>query len=95
MRFQQLKGPVHGTGLLLAFSPTAYNDIYQYSNNTLYKSLIFPGAMAKALINQSRQNVARMVGGKAEDIIFTSGGTEVTTALFWYEKWQQQRNCSL
>lgn len=29
------------------------------------------------MIHQSRENVARMVGGKAEDIIFTSGGTEV------------------
>lgn len=36
-----------------------------------------PGAKAKATINQSRENVARMVGGRAEDIIFTSGGTEV------------------
>ncbi len=32
------------------------------------------------MINQSRENVARMVGGKAEDIIFTSGGTEVMIA---------------
>lgn len=37
-----------------------------------------PGAKAKAMINQSRENVARMVGGRAEDIVFTSGGTEVT-----------------
>uniref|UniRef100_A0A668AGR3 Selenocysteine lyase n=1 Tax=Myripristis murdjan TaxID=586833 RepID=A0A668AGR3_9TELE len=36
------------------------------------------GAKAKVIINQSRENVARMVGGKAEDIIFTSGGTEVS-----------------
>lgn len=36
-----------------------------------------PGAKAKAMINQSRENVARMVGGRADDIIFTSGGTEV------------------
>ena len=39
------------------------------------------GAKAKAIINQSRENVARMVGGKAEDIIFTSGGTEVILTL--------------
>lgn len=32
---------------------------------------LFVGAKAKAIINQSRENVARMVGGKAEDIIFT------------------------
>lgn len=42
-------------------------------------NVVFPGVMAKAIINQSRQSVARMVGGKAEDIVFTSGGTEVTT----------------
>ncbi|KAM4739184.1 selenocysteine lyase isoform 1-T2 [Anableps anableps] len=39
------------------------------------------GAMAKAIINQSRQNVARMVGGKAEDIVFTSGGTEANNLV--------------
>uniref|UniRef100_A0A667ZWH8 Selenocysteine lyase n=1 Tax=Myripristis murdjan TaxID=586833 RepID=A0A667ZWH8_9TELE len=40
------------------------------------------GAKAKVIINQSRENVARMVGGKAEDIIFTSGGTEVSITVF-------------
>lgn len=49
----------------------------------MFQSFIFSGAKAKAIINQSRENVARMVGGKAEDIIFTSGGTEVDRALFW------------
>ncbi|TMS19938.1 Selenocysteine lyase [Larimichthys crocea] len=39
------------------------------------------GVKAKALINQSRENVARMVGGKAEDIIFASGGTELYYTL--------------
>ncbi|CAG5861805.1 unnamed protein product [Menidia menidia] len=39
------------------------------------------GAMAKAIINQSRQSVAKMVGGKAEDIIFTSGGTEANNLV--------------
>lgn len=39
------------------------------------------GAMAKAIINQSRQNVAKMVGGKAEDIVFTSGGTEANNLV--------------
>lgn len=46
-------------------------------NCFLCESFLFLGAKAKAMINQSRENVARMVGGKAEDIIFTSGGTEV------------------
>uniref|UniRef100_A0A3Q3JQZ3 Selenocysteine lyase n=1 Tax=Monopterus albus TaxID=43700 RepID=A0A3Q3JQZ3_MONAL len=39
------------------------------------------GAKAKAIINQSRENVARMVGGAAEDIIFTSGGTEANNLV--------------
>ncbi|KAM9848983.1 selenocysteine lyase [Aulostomus maculatus] len=49
------------------------------------------GVKAKAIINKSRENVARMVGGEAEDIIFTSGGTEANnlvlhTALEHYRK---------
>ncbi|XP_027883032.1 selenocysteine lyase [Xiphophorus couchianus] len=39
------------------------------------------GVTAKAIINQSRQSVARMVGGKAEDIVFTSGGTEANNLV--------------
>ncbi|XP_054644911.1 selenocysteine lyase isoform X2 [Dunckerocampus dactyliophorus] len=39
------------------------------------------GLKAKAIISQSRENVARMVGGKAEDIIFTSGGTEANNMV--------------
>lgn len=35
------------------------------------------GVKAKAMIKQSRESVARLVGGQAQDIIFTSGGTEV------------------
>ncbi|XP_056132230.1 selenocysteine lyase [Lampris incognitus] len=40
------------------------------------------GVNAKAIINQSRENVARMVGGKMEDLIFTSGGTEANNLVF-------------
>lgn len=29
------------------------------------------------MIKKSRESVARLVGGEADDIIFTSGGTEV------------------
>nr|XP_061834611.1 selenocysteine lyase-like [Nerophis lumbriciformis]XP_061834612.1 selenocysteine lyase-like [Nerophis lumbriciformis] len=39
------------------------------------------GVKAKAIIKQARENVARMVGGKAEDIIFTSGGTEANNMV--------------
>lgn len=35
------------------------------------------GVKAKAMIKESRESVARLVGGEAHDIIFTSGGTEV------------------
>ncbi|XP_041647607.1 selenocysteine lyase [Cheilinus undulatus] len=39
------------------------------------------GAKAKAMISKSRESVARMVGGRAEDIIFTSGGTEANNLV--------------
>ncbi|XP_046563001.1 selenocysteine lyase-like isoform X2 [Haliotis rubra] len=34
------------------------------------------GKKAKVIINESRQNMASMIGAKPSDIIFTSGGTE-------------------
>lgn len=40
------------------------------------------GVKAKEIINQSRESVAKMVGGRAEDIIFTSGGTEANNLVF-------------
>ncbi|KAG7268539.1 hypothetical protein CRUP_015830 [Coryphaenoides rupestris] len=40
------------------------------------------GAKAKALICKAREDVATMVGGRAEDIIFTSGGTEANNLVF-------------
>ena len=47
-------------------------------NETSMSPTMFPsGAKAKALICKARKDVATMVGGTAEDIIFTSGGTEV------------------
>ncbi|XP_035268062.1 selenocysteine lyase isoform X2 [Anguilla anguilla] len=45
-------------------------------------SSYLPGRKAKAIINKSRENVARMVGGRAEDIIFMSGGTEANNLVF-------------
>ncbi|XP_077439990.1 selenocysteine lyase [Vanacampus margaritifer] len=39
------------------------------------------GMKAKAIITQSRENVARMVGGDSRDIIFTSGGTEANNMV--------------
>lgn len=39
------------------------------------------GVKSKMIINESRENVAQMVGGKAEDIIFTSGGTEANNLV--------------
>lgn len=38
------------------------------------------GRKAKELIGSARESLARMVGGRPEDIVFTSGGTEVGTA---------------
>ncbi|XP_070765274.1 selenocysteine lyase [Enoplosus armatus] len=51
------------------------------------------GAKAKAMINQSRESVARMVGGKAEDIIFTSGGTEANNLVLHTAVEHFRRNC--
>uniref|UniRef100_A0A8C4HXP0 Selenocysteine lyase n=1 Tax=Dicentrarchus labrax TaxID=13489 RepID=A0A8C4HXP0_DICLA len=51
------------------------------------------GAKAKAMINQSRENVARMVGGKAEDIIFTSGGTEANNLVLHTAVEHFRRSC--
>uniref|UniRef100_A0A665UU04 Selenocysteine lyase n=1 Tax=Echeneis naucrates TaxID=173247 RepID=A0A665UU04_ECHNA len=58
-------------------------DVIQAINEALQEAWGNPssnyiaGAKAKKIIHQSRENVARMVGGKEEDLIFTSGGTEV------------------
>lgn len=38
---------------------------------------IFQGRKAKDIINTARASLAKMIGGKPQDIIFTSGGTEV------------------
>ncbi|XP_051986692.1 selenocysteine lyase [Xyrauchen texanus] len=40
-----------------------------------------PGLKAKDIIYHSRDTIARMVGGKAADIIFTSGGTEANNLV--------------
>ncbi|XP_065097134.1 selenocysteine lyase isoform X2 [Paramisgurnus dabryanus] len=41
-----------------------------------------PGLKAKDTIYHSRDTIARMVGGNAADIIFTSGGTEANNLVF-------------
>lgn len=41
-----------------------------------------PGLNARDIIYHSRDTIARMVGGKAADIIFTSGGTEANNLVF-------------
>uniref|UniRef100_A0AAR2ITX0 Selenocysteine lyase n=1 Tax=Pygocentrus nattereri TaxID=42514 RepID=A0AAR2ITX0_PYGNA len=45
-------------------------------------STYLPGLKAKGIMNQARDSIARMVGGKASDIIFTSGGTEANNMVF-------------
>lgn len=35
------------------------------------------GRKAKELISSARESLARMLGGRPEDIVFASGGTEV------------------
>ncbi|XP_053178534.1 selenocysteine lyase [Scomber japonicus] len=51
------------------------------------------GVKAKTIITQSRENVARMVGGKAEDIIFSSGGTEANNLVLHTAVEHFRRNC--
>ncbi|KAE8604571.1 hypothetical protein XENTR_v10014744 [Xenopus tropicalis] len=41
------------------------------------------GCKAKELIDTARAHVAKMVGGKPEDIIFTSGGTEANNMVLF------------
>lgn len=36
------------------------------------------GARARAVINQARDDVARMIGAMPQDVLFMSGGTEVS-----------------
>ena len=38
---------------------------------------VLQGRKAKDIINAARASLAKMIGGKPQDIIFTSGGTEV------------------
>uniref|UniRef100_A0A8D0HHW3 Selenocysteine lyase n=1 Tax=Sphenodon punctatus TaxID=8508 RepID=A0A8D0HHW3_SPHPU len=40
-----------------------------------------PGRKAKELITGARESLARMVGGRPQDIIFTSGGTEANNLV--------------
>ncbi|XP_070929774.1 selenocysteine lyase isoform X2 [Macaca nemestrina] len=42
----------------------------------LLGSSLCPGRKAKDTINAARESLAKMIGGKPQDIIFTSGGTE-------------------
>lgn len=39
------------------------------------------GQRAKEIITEARENLARMIGGRLQDIIFTSGGTEVRSEM--------------
>lgn len=52
------------------------------------------GAKAKAIISESRGNVARMIGSKAEDIIFMSGGTEANNLVLHTAMEHYRKSCS-
>ncbi|XP_038291853.1 selenocysteine lyase isoform X4 [Canis lupus familiaris] len=41
-----------------------------------FPSPVASGRKAKDIIDTARENIAKMIGGKPQDIIFTSGGTE-------------------
>ncbi|KAJ6669158.1 hypothetical protein lerEdw1_007967 [Lerista edwardsae] len=55
------------------------------------------GQKAKEIITEARESLARMVGGRLQDIIFTSGGTEannlvIHTAVKQFKKSNRQRH---
>eukprot|EP00069_Balaena_mysticetus_P012658 bmy_21794T0 len=41
-----------------------------------FPSPVASGRKAKEIINAARENIAKMIGGRPQDMIFTSGGTE-------------------
>lgn len=41
------------------------------------------GQTAKEIITEARENLARMIGGRLQDIIFTSGGTEANNLVIY------------
>ncbi|XP_062957192.1 selenocysteine lyase isoform X2 [Cynocephalus volans] len=46
-----------------------------------FPSPVASGRKAKDIINTARENLAKMIGGKSQDIIFTSGGTEANNLV--------------
>lgn len=48
------------------------------------------GRASRALVEAARRNVAALVGGKAEHVVFTSGATEAATTLLCHD-WQMGR----
>lgn len=53
---------------------------------TLYanpSSLHTPGRAAKKILEESREQIADLLGGKARDLIFTGGGTESLNLAIW------------
>lgn len=41
------------------------------------------GRVARALVEQARERVAALIGARAQDVIFTSGGTEANAVALW------------
>uniref|UniRef100_A0A8C6TXR5 Selenocysteine lyase n=1 Tax=Neogobius melanostomus TaxID=47308 RepID=A0A8C6TXR5_9GOBI len=68
-----------------------YNALHDAWGNP--SSTYTAGVKSKMIINDSRENVARMVGGKAEDIIFTSGGTEANNLVIHTALEHFRRSC--
>ena len=46
-------------------------------------SIYTQGRKAKSLIEKARNQVANAIGAKAEQIFFTSGGTEANNQVLW------------
>lgn len=61
-------------------------EIVDYINRTHYanpSSIYSKGREAKSLIEKARNQVAKAIGAKSEQILFTSGGTEANNQVLW------------
>ena len=78
--------PVHyldhnATSALRPEARMAMDQVLQAQGNP--SSIHRAGRAARAVVETSRADVARLVGARAEQVIFTSGGTEANALALW------------
>lgn len=78
------------TDARLYFDHNASSPLRPEATDAIARALALPGnpssvhaegRAARALIERAREQVARAVGGRAQDVVFTSGATEALNAL--------------